>query len=226
MCVRLAPFGGWDLAVSNPDFANPSKVSKNFSIESNGGRWFFVIDDDFVLMPQSNGISWTNVTCYIGKYNPMTPGQHTPDHPCYLFYGNDTNGQLLNGYWTRQSTRWFFNEYLAADYYFVSCPDENGDMKRWELTSPSFSYFLNQIMYPNEFDSVSSLDLIEMPIEGLQISGQPDSPDTRIIGSHKNVWLCFGPGTGVFLDSKQYRTLGDNRPCMVIPWGGSEDYPF
>ena len=224
--ARLAPFGGWDQSDVNPDFANPLKVSKNLSIESTGTRWFFVIDNDFVLMPQVNGLSWSNVTCYIGQYNPMTSDQHSPSHPCYMYYGNDTNGQLLNGYWSNNQTPWFFNERIGYTYHVVSCPDENGIMKRWNIHCPPFGYFLKETMYPNEFDTEPSWDLIEIPISGLEITGQPDSPDTRIIGSHKNVWLGIGPGDGAFLEGKQFRTLGGNRPCMVIPWGGSDVAPF
>jgi len=226
MAVRLAPFGGWDLAVSNPDFANPSKVSKNFSIESVGTRWFFVIDDDFVLMPQCNGFAWDNVSCYIGAYNPMTQNQHAPDHPCYMYYGLDANSQYLDGFWSNEQTPWFFTDRQGYNYYVVSCPDENGDMKRWNIHCPPLGYFWSKTMYPNEFDADSSIDLIEVPISGVEIAGQPDSPDTRMIGSHKHVWFGFGPGDGVFLEGKQYRTLGGNKPCMVIPWGDSDVNPF
>ena len=229
--ARLAPFGGWDLADVNPDFANPTKVSKNLSLECDGepDQWFWVIGDDFILMPQlgGSGLSWSNVACYIGKYNPMTAGQHTPEHPCYMYFGHDNNGQRSPAYWVSISDEWFLNHipiwYTGAliKYFFVTCPDENGLMKRWVLHCPLLNNFFGQMRAFNEFDQVPGVDLLEVPICGIEITTDADSPDTRMIGSHKYCWFGVGRGPGAFIGDKEYLALGANQTCVVIPWDGA-----
>lgn len=224
--VRFAPFGGWDLDPSTPDFANPTtKVSKNFFIQhdfASAGNWYFHMDDDHImqLMYNTSGNDWHSVPFYVGEYTPMFAGQDTPSTPAYMYYGSDKDYEV-KPYWLGLSSivEHFVNEEDSADDIVVACPDENGEIQTWMAYCPPMSDgFIEAAMTPNEFDPVVGVDLIEILFAGKAISG---SPDTRMIGSLKHAWRGWGIGNGGFIGNKQYLTLGANVACTIVDWDGA-----
>ena len=224
--VRLAPFGGWDLDPSTPDFANPTKVTNNYRLQMDDGadncNWYFHIDDDHImfLMFDFTDNNWHSIGFYAGEYTPMFGAQDTADHPAYMYYGSDADTQILP-YWGGISsiTPHFIQEnYPTGTNTIVACPDENGLMQEWDAWCPPMSNgFIGGTSSPNEFDPVVGVDLIEVLFGGLQKSG---SPDSRMIGSMKHVWRGWGIGLAGFIGAKQYLTLGGNVSCAIVDWDG------
>lgn len=225
--VRFAPFGGWDSDPSTPDFANPTtKVSNNLQVMqdngSNNGHWYFNIDNDYMMyfMYDTSGGYWLSIGFYIGEYTPMTAGQDTPDHPAYMYYGS--NGDYANyPYYLglAGSGSEFVSERSSYGSPVVFAPDESGILQVWRPWCPPMSDgFIQGTTVPNEFDPTAGIDLIEIPIVGLE--AYAESPDTRMIGSHKHAWRGWGIGLGGFISSKNYLTLGANVACTIIEWDG------
>lgn len=225
-CARFAPFGGWDLDPSTPDFANPTtKVTPNMQVMqdngSNNGHWYFSIDDDFFMyfMFDTSANSWLSIGFYIGEYTPMFAGQDTPDHPAYLYLGSDGDYPNVTQYdGLAGISSEIVSERASYNAPRLYLPDENGDLKVWRAWSPPMNNgFINGTIVPNEFDPIVGIDLIEIIFMGLEIAG---SPDTRMIGSLKHIWRGWGIGNGGFIGTKQYLTLGSNIACAIIEWDG------
>jgi len=228
---RIAPFGGWNLADTTPDFANPTtKVSRDMAWEPQvtSGRSWLITDDDYFVVPQfrfATYIRYDNFCFYVGAYTPLRAGQHTPAHPCMMYLGESTDNDLWAGYWTNEQSYMFFKDRQAtAQDFVVACPDENGIMKQWEAMHPNYGYFLDGSAYPNEFDPTMTNDLIEVPIMGRLRDNDPYSPDTRYIGRHKHLWLGNGMGYGAFMQGRQFLPCGLNQPGVVMEWDGVTDF--
>jgi hypothetical protein len=225
--VRFAPFGGWDLDPSTPDFANPlTKATENYQVQcddgADNGNWYFHIDDDHImfLMYDTTDSNWHSIGFYVGEYEPMFGAQDTVDHPAYCYIGSNAdqpNNPAFLGIASLSSQ--FIAEDPSSLWPWIACPDENGDIQYWTLWCPPMSDgFIEGTMAPNEFDPVVGIDLIEVLFGGLARSG---SPDSRMIGSMKHVWRGWGIGLGGFIGAKQYLTLGGNVACAIVDWDGS-----
>ena len=236
---RFAPFGGWIDSDVSPDFENPTtKVSRDMeylpwpSGSSSKYRSWLIVDDDYFFAPQfqpQTYIDFKNGVFYIGRYTPLRAGQHTPDHPCYMCIpGTQTGSDVFWLYWEGSQSRWFFKDHRydnSSRGFRVSCPDEHGIVKEWEVMHPNIGTFWDGSASPNEFDAATpTLDLIEVPFMGLKIDGDEYSPDSRIIGRHKHLWMGHGMGYGAFIDSRSYMPCGANQVCVVTEWDGSSDF--
>ena len=230
---RIAPWGGWNLDDTAPDFANPTtKVSRDMGWEgyagASGFRTWLIVDDDYMVVPQfqyATYIRFQNFCFYIGRYTPLRAGQHTPAHPCVMYMGESTDYDMWPAYWTSDQEYWFFKDRVpAAQDFVVACPDENGIMKQWEAMHPNVANFLDGSAYPNEFDPVLGMDLLEMPIMGVHRNGDEYSPDSRIIGKHMHLWCGMGMGYGAFMQARQLLPCGSNQVCVVTEWDGSTNF--
>lgn len=240
-CVRFAPFGGWDQADVNPDFANPAtKVSRDMRSRwwSGNLRTYMIVDDDYFVCLQYEASSYielstfASVPWYVGRYDPLTPGQHAAAHPCHMYWGFDADVDLP-AYASGDNNRWFFNtrEYDSNDQHLlVVCPDENGEVKQWTAMCPNFQGFLDGSCYPNEFDtgSTPTMDLIKVPIYGKTFFDRSEllgpSPDYRYIGYHKHVFMAHGLGIGQLVDSQQFFPCAENRLGIVTRWDGATTF--
>lgn len=229
-CTRFAPWGGWNFDDAAPDFTDPDKATGNLASEQavtpQSGRHYLIIGDDYFLLIvySLDSRNWLNVPFFVGRYAGLTPGQHTPDHPCYWYYGNDQDGQIFEGYWVNEQTSWFLNtdEYFSVSNNFVAiCPDENGDLKRWIIQCPPLGYFMKGAAAYNEFDAGQpTMDLIEVPVYGKHSVNHPLSNDNRIIGYHKYVWLGHHIGVGAPLKNKLYMPGSQEKVVIVSEWDG------
>jgi hypothetical protein len=221
--IRFSPIGGWDLEDTNPDFATPAKASDNRGIgwyhfgSGNDGRWFWVMDDDYILGLGWNIVTqvWMHVAFWIGDYNPKAAEQDTIAQPARAIVSDDAltvvnpEGVLAGSFCIEQ----------ASSGMPCGCLDENGVWQDWPYSCGPMEDFLPGGTQTNEFDDTLGIDLMEIPIR-LHAGGTPSGPDHRLMGSLRHVFRGYGIGMGARFDSKGFMCCALDYG-LITEWDGS-----
>jgi len=226
---RFSPYGGWDLADTNPDF-NPTEYPSTISYRSssnmkfyvghggsgNDTRWFLIADSGQLLRFNRRNQGAYDAMYYAGYMGDITPVDPVAQvMPRVFFPGGQvsldyvyTNGFLPEDVYT---TGW------STSYGGLGFENASRDWIEDGYTIPGGTNMVNYWSQPNKHAPSFQLDILPYFIISPHDTG-------CLLGTIPLIGRAYGPGFQLF-DSKNWLSIvGAYGP--VFKWDGSTDLNF